>query len=361
MTNPFQSFLQLLARSDESQLELENQFLKAEVQILRAKIPGPVRLTARERQRLLRFGKPLGKDINDLITIVAPRTFARWLQEADKPRQRQPRDKSKGGRPPIADKLRDQVLEMARDSSWGSKRIYGELKKLGFGGQISRSTIVNILREHGIETGPERGDSTWPNFVKVQRSTIVACDFFTKKVWTLTGPKLFYVLFFIGLATRRVYFAGCTTNPDRAWMMERAQELRPIFDSLPEKPRFLIRDRDTKFVTEFDALLEDQGIAIKRTAPRQPTQNAVAERFVGTAKRECLDHLLVFGETQLRFILAQMERHVNEERPHQGLDNGLVSGQVPEPSEVASVEHIVCEERLGGLLRHYHHPKKAAA
>ena len=139
------------------------------------------------------------------------------------------------------------------------------------------------------------------------------------------------------------------------------REARPFFESLPEKPRYLIRDRDTKFVAQFDAALEAQGIEIKRTAPRCPTQNSIAERYVGTAKRECLDNLVIFGEGQLRYVLGEMAHHYNELRPHQGLQNGLLSGVDAAPADVRSAKNVVCEKRLGGLLCHYHHPTSAAA
>ena len=162
MTAMLQSLLvRLLTDGDKCALVERIEYLVAENRMLREQLPKRIILTPRERQRLLRFGKPLGAAIKDLITIVSARTFARWVKEETaqpgKPTAAD-QDKGKGGRPPVAEELRDLVLKMARASSWGSKRIYGELKKLGYGDAIKRSTVVNILRQHGFETGPERGD-----------------------------------------------------------------------------------------------------------------------------------------------------------------------------------------------------------
>jgi len=117
---------------------------------------------------------------------------------------------------------------MARENSWGYSRIHGELKKLGLD-KISRTTVANILREAGMDPAPERSKSTWMEFVKRHADTLFACDFFTKRVWTLTGLRTYYILFFIHIATRRVHFGGFTTNPDRAWMTQQAPGDRRVF------------------------------------------------------------------------------------------------------------------------------------
>jgi len=138
-------------------------------------------------------------------------------------------------------------------------------------------------------------------------------------------------------------------------MIEQAKSVTEHFATLPVRPTHLIRDRDGKFVPEFHAILEDQGIDIKPTAPRQPNQNAYAVRFVLSIKTECLDHLCVFGEAHLQHLLAEYEEYANHERPHQGLGNNLVSGETAQLVETASASKVVCSERLGGFLKHYHH------
>jgi len=351
MKNLWQSFLLLLGAPSESEHAHQSQYLKVENEILRSKLPGRVHVTARERQRLLRFARPLGKAIASVVTIVSPRTFLRWLNAptaSAKPKATGP------GRPKTEDELRELVLKMARENSWGYSRIHGELKKLGLD-KISRTTVANILRQHGIDTAPERGKSTWAEFIKRHADTLFACDFFTKRVWTLTGLKTYYILFFIHIATRRVHFGGFTTNPDRAWMTQQAQETADYFGTLPLKPTHLIRDRDGKFVPEFDAVLQAHGVDVTRTAPQQPNQNAFAERFVLSAKTECLDHFVVFGEGHLRHLIAEYEDYYNHQRPHQSLDNRPLSGDPPPTYETISASKVQSTERLGGLIKNYHH------
>src|SRR5581483_8936074 len=193
----FQSLLLLIARATDRELARQVQYLKAENDILRSKLPRRINVTPKERQRLLKFGKPLGTAIKDLISIVSPRTFLRWLQgeeEATKKGTRPPRP----GRPRTPEEVRELVLKLARENGWGYTRILGELKKLG-ARKICRSTVVNILKEAGLDPGPKRGEGTWDEFLKRHAETLWACDFFSKRVWTAGGFVEMFVLFFIHL------------------------------------------------------------------------------------------------------------------------------------------------------------------
>ena len=127
-----------------------------------------------------------------------------------------------------------------------------------------------------------------------------------------------------------------------------------IFDDETVKPKYLLRDRDSKFVKEFDAILTSEGIAVTPIGVRAPNQNAVAERFVQSVKSECLDHFVVFGASHLRHILSEYLAYYHHHRPHQGLDNRPLGWVEPAVSEADQpVSEVVCHERLGGLLRHY--------
>jgi putative transposase len=301
-----QSFFVLLAAATDRELARLAQYLKAENRILRDKLPERITVTAQERQRLLKYGKPLGKAIRDVITIVSPRTFARWLND-ETPRVKHAK-RSRPGRPRTPDDIRALVLRLARENAWGYTRILGELKKLGIG-KISRSTVIKILKDNGLEPGPRRGEGTWDDFLKRHAATLWSCDFFSKKVWTLSGLVEVFVLFFIQVGSRRVHLAGMTANPDRAWMVQQARNMAMFFDWEPVKPKYLLRDRDSKFVKEFDAILMSEGIEVKPIGVRAPNQNAVAERFVLSARNECLDHFIVFGETHLRHVLSEYLIH----------------------------------------------------
>jgi len=344
------SLLNLLTNSGGDKLRQQVQFLKAQNDILRAKLPKRIKVTSMERQRLLRFGKPLGTAVRDLISIVSARTFSRWL----KPSPAAKSSTAKVGRPRTDEQLTSLVLRLASETSWGYSRILGELKKLGFG-KISRTTVRNILREHGLETGPERGQSTWQKFIRSHAETLRACDFFTKKVWTLLGLKTFCVLISIHIASRRIHLGGFTTNPDASWMGNQAKELSRHFAGLPVKPTHLIRDRDGKFVPQFDAILKEQGVEVMKTAPRTPNMNAHCERAILSIKSEMLDHFWVFSEDHLRYLLSEYLSHYHEERTHQGLDNKLLSEKAAKPAAPESDSTVLCKERLRGLLKHYHH------
>jgi putative transposase len=228
--------------------------LKAENRILRSKLPGRITVTPRERQRLLRYGRPLGSAVKELITIVTPRTFLRWLL-GDKKRKVPVR---KPGRPRTPDDIRALIIRIARESGFGYTRILGELKKLGICG-VSRSTVVKILKEEGLDPGPKRGEGTWDEFIKRHTQTLWACDFFTAKVWTLRGAVDMFVLFAINVGSRRAHIVGMTPNPDRAWVVQQARNLAIQFGEEKIAPRYMIRDLDTKFVREFDMVLEGEG------------------------------------------------------------------------------------------------------
>jgi putative transposase len=127
-----------------------------------------------------------------------------------------------------------------------------------------------------------------------------------------------------------------------------------IFDQEPVKPKYLLRDRDSKFVKDFDAILASEGITVTPIGVRAPNQNAVAERFVQSVRRECLDHFVVFGEAHLRHIMSEYLIYYHQHRPHQGLGNRPLSWTESAAAETdRPVGEVVCQERLGGLLRHY--------
>jgi transposase InsO family protein len=182
------------------------------------------------------------------------------------------------GRPPVDDRIRQLVLRFARENPrWGYPRIAGELLKLGL--RVSPSTVRRILRGNGLGPAPIRSGLSWRQFLRQQAAGMLACDFFTVETLSL---RRFYVLFFIELGNRHVHFAGCTTNPSAAWVMQQARNLS--FTGVFERMRFLIHDRDSKFTTSFDEVFRSEGISVIHTPIRAPQANAYAERFVRTVR-----------------------------------------------------------------------------
>jgi len=327
------------------------EYLKEENRILRDKLPRRLTVTLAGRNRLAKLGAKLGTALKGLITIVTPRTFARWLR-GDKPAANRDPTRAKLGRPPTEAEIRQLVVKIAQETGWGYTRILGELKKLGVP-KISRSTIVNILKANGLDPGPKRAEGTWADFLQRHAQTLWACDFLSKKIWTLGGLVDVFVLFFIHVGSRRVFLSGMTTQPDRAWMVQQARSFSLYCAEQGYTPKYLLRDMDSKFVAEFDAVLGSDSLTIKRVGPRAPNLNAYAERWVQSLKRECLDHFIVFGEEHLRYLVSQYVAHYHQERPHQSLGNRPLSHTSDPPVLPLEAGAVVCEERLGGLLKHY--------
>jgi putative transposase len=316
-------------------------------------LPKKIILMARERQRLIKYGRDLGPALKHLITVVTYRTFLRWLQDEGQTAKSK-QSQRKPGRPRTDDEIRDLILMMGSENGWGYTRILGELRRLGIH-RVSRTTVRNILEEAGLDPGPKRGHATWDEFIERHVKTLWACDFFTKKVWTCKGLVDTYVLFFIHYGTRRVHVTGITANPDAAWVTQQAKNMCLEFDPYPNKPRFLIHDFDTKLGTFFRDVFEDEGLEVLRVGPRKPNQNPVAERFVQSIKTEALDHFVVFGEDHLRYLVSEYVRHYNTHRPHQGLGNNpLPNADGSEPPILAfPTGRVVCDELLGGVIKQY--------
>lgn len=353
-SNSILRLFRVLAGASQSGLRQQVQFLKAENEILRAKIGGPIRVTARERSRLVRLGKPLGPAIRELITIVSPRTFARWIKGTKQPRGGKA---LRRGRPRTATEIRRIVLRIAKETGFGYTRILGELKKLGIR-NVSRSTVVNILRENGLPTGPQRGEATWAEFLKRHAKTLWACDFLTTRVLTPKGLRHAFSLVFIHPSTRRAHVSTSTTNPDAEWFTTTVQRFIESIPAGMARPRILLRDRDGKFRTgagRFDRALVQTGINTVQLPRRSPNLNAYVERLIQSIELECLDHFIVLGTRHLDHLLAEYIDYHNRQRPHSSLNFAAPMRQLPKTRD-GPVRPLAlrCRQRLGGVLKHYH-------
>jgi transposase InsO family protein len=351
---PWQLFLLSLSGWINRHQQQTIEYLITENQVLKEKLGKKrILLNDDQRRRLAVKGKLLGRKLlSEIATIVTPDTILRWHRQlvAEKWDYSDRRTK-KPGRPSVSEEVKQLVLKMARENpTWGYDRIQGALSNLG--SDISDTTVGNILRANGIEPAPDRKrQTTWKTFLKAHWEVLGAIDFTTIDVWTKGGLVTYYLLFVMEIATRRVHFAGCSSGPDELWMKQIARNLTDTFDGFLASKRYVLMDRDGKFCPAFRAILKNEDINPVRLPPRSPNLNAYIERFHRSLKDECLDRMIFFGEKSLRKAINSYLEHFHAERNHQGIGNRLI-----EPGEEIGLRDgdILCQERLGGMLRYYY-------
>ncbi|MBF0386000.1 MAG: helix-turn-helix domain-containing protein [Candidatus Omnitrophica bacterium] len=281
-------FINLFAEITQSNLKKQIQFLRVENQILRSHyVKHKIFLTEREKNKIIRLALPLGSDVKKLISIVHYSTFRNWIQDLNCPRIKQ---KDKRGRPPkITLAIKQLIVHMAKHNKWGYTKILGELKKLGVI-KTAKTTIKNVLKEYGIDPLNYRREDTWDDFLKRTFQTLWACDFFSKSVWTISGRKLYHVLFFINIKTRKVHIAGITNKPDSAWIKESLGQIKPFLENSDGKCA-LVRDRDGKFSQEFDEFFKANNFNVLKIPFRSPNLNPYDESWVATMEPSLLNFI----------------------------------------------------------------------
>jgi len=331
-------------QATHADLARQIEYLRAENRILRKKLGTKLKVTRAERRTLLELGSRVGPALRDLISIVAYDTFRRWVREA-----KSPRPAARAGRPRKPQSLRDLVIKIGSETGWGYTRILGELKKLGIT-DISGSTVASILLEAGLRPRPGGQPGSWDRFIRSHTETLWACDYFSKPVVTLRGIRTCYVLFFMHIHSRRVIACRCTDRADSAWS---AKQVGAFVEEAERQglgtPGIVIHDNDTKLCGGFDGALRGVGWRPKRIRVRAPKLNGYAERWVGSIKRECLDHFVCFGKGHLDHLVTEYLEHYHGERPHLGLGN--VRPMETGPPRLRG--EIGCRQRLGGVLRSY--------
>ena len=354
----FHQILHWIAAATEQDLANYVEYLKAENEMLRSKLGKRVTLTPSERSRLVLLGQKCGAAIRGLITIVTYPTFLRWVRQLEQ-RIVAPTIPKKLGRRRTPDEIRELVLKLARENAWGYTRILGELKKLGVG-NICRTTVLNILREAGLDPGPKHGRGSWSEFIAIHAETLYACDFFSKTVWTFCGPKHMYLLAFLHISSRKVYVSSSTSKPSAAWVSQQAENFVEQLGHAKLVGMMLLRDNDGKFQGGFDEKMKELGVEVKSITPLSPNLNAYTERWIQTIQVECIDHFVVLGERHLEYIVSEFLDFYHHARPHQNKANQpLGSYQPPEENlPVPTLADIECQTRLGGLLKSY--SRKAA-
>jgi transposase InsO family protein len=228
---------------------------------------------------------------------------------------------------------------------WGAERIRGELLKLDI--RVSKRTIQKYMQQGRPKRA--RGQS-WKTFLRNHAAEVWACDFL--QVTDLFFRPLF-AFFIVELKSRKVIHVNVTRSPTDAWVAQQLREATPY----GERPQYLIRDNDSKFGPSFARVATTTGIKVLRTPYRTPRANAVCERFLGSVRRECLDHFFIFHEKQLHRLLNAYVQYFNQARPHQGLGQRIPESLLlssPSPNQSGQVLSLPV---LGGL----HHDYQKAA
>ena len=350
--HPWHLLLMILAGLVNREQQSVIDYLRTENAVLKEKLgTNRILLNDDQRRRLAVKGKILGrKMLEEIATIVTPDTLLRWHRRLVAEKWDYSDRKGSVGRPRVRREIVDLVLRMARDNpTWGYDRIQGALANLGH--RVSDQTVGNILKEHGIEPAPDRKrQTTWRTFIKAHWDCLAAIDFTTVEVWTKGGLVTYYLLFVMEVATRRVHLAACTASLGDPFMRQIARNLTDPFDGFLTGKRYLLMDRDSNFSSAFRSALEEEGVKSVRLPPKSPNLNPHLERFHLSVKSECLSRMIFFGEKMLRRAVREYLDHYHQERNHQSLENRII-----EPGEeVGHTEgEIVCNERLGGILRYY--------
>jgi putative transposase len=297
-------WLGLLCRSTRS-LEVENLFLRRQLALYIERGVRPRQIDVATRVSLVVLSKLF--DWRGALVVVQPATMIRWHRAGWRLLWRM---KSRAGRPPIPQELRELIRRMARENVlWGEERIANELL-LKLGVRISPRTVRKYLPKR--PPGRPRGDLRWSTFLKSHARGILACDFFVAVTATF---RMLYVFVVIEHGTRRLAHVNVTTHPSAAWTL---QQLREVIANA-EDHKYLIHDRDSIFSRHLDDSIQALGLGVLRSPFASPKANAICERVIGTIRRECLDWLIPLSEAHLRSILREWVAHYNGGRPHSAL------------------------------------------
>src|SRR5215510_2690495 len=322
-------------------MALENLALRHQIGVLQRSARKRLKLTSRDRLLWICLSR-LWSDWRSALAIVKPETVIAWHRAGFrlfwtwKVRHGQP------GRPVISREIRALIRQMCRENpGWGAPRIHGELLKLGI--DIGESTVSKYMVR--CRKPPSQ---TWRTFLENHLSQIVSVDFFT--VPTLRFQVL-YVFLVLAHDRRRILHFNVSRHPTAEWAGQQLRETFPFDHVL----RYLLRDRDRIFGWDFRERVRDMDIEEVLSTPRSPWQRAYVERVIGSIRRECLDHLIVFNEASLRRALRSYFGYYHKSRTHLSLDKDS-----PEPRPIQPIEmgRVVAVPQVGGL--HHRYERRAA-
>ena len=324
LASPFKSKIRLAA---------ENAALRHQLIVLRRKLRGRVQLANSDRWFFVQLYRWF-PSILKVLTIIRPETLVRWHRAGFRSYWRW-KSRSLGGRPQIDADLRALIRRMSIENPlWGAPRIHGELLKLGF--EVAQSSVAKYMVKR---RGPPSQE--WRTFLCNHAPDIAAMDLF---VVPTIGFSLLYAFVIVRLDRRDLVWINVTTNPTSDWIARQMTEAFPWDDA----PKYLIRDRDRIYGAVVTRRLRAMGIRDKPTAPASPWQNGFAERLIGSIRRECLDHIIVFGEAHLRRTLRSYACYYNDIRTHRSLDKDAPVSRPVQRTGIISSHPI-----LGGLHHHY--------
>jgi transposase InsO family protein len=326
----------LLLRSrlrSRARLEAENLVLRRQVLILSRKSPSRARLGNLDRLVLVWLYQAFPSILN-AIAVVKPETVIRWHRHGFRAYWHW-KSRRRGGRPKIDREIRSLIRLMSHENPlWGAPRIHGELLMLGI--EVAQSTVAKYMGRAGRPTS-----QGWTTFLRNHAAGIASIDLFVVRTISF---KLLYGLVILGHLRRRLIRVSVTTNPTAEWIAGQVTEAFPW----DEAPRHLLRDRDGSFGPAYTRRIRAMGIRDHPTAPCSPWQNGHVERMIGSIRRECLDHLVVFGEADLRRVLKSYASYYNSVRTHLSLHKNA-----PLFRRRQTVGKIVSMPILGGLHHQY--------
>lgn len=321
-------------------LALECAALRQQLVVFKRKQPRP-KLELADRL-FWRFLRHIDSGWADLLIVVKPETVVSWHRAGFRLLWRW-RSRGSAGRPALSAEVRLLIGRMKRENlRWGAPRIHGELLQLGF--EVSEASVSRYLRRLKPQGKPDKAKQ-WLTFLHNHREVIAAFDFFT--VPTLSFRTL-YCFFVIEHGRRRILAFNCTAHPTADWIV---QQLRQAFPD-PCPYRYVVFDRDAKFGKDVVQFLRSTGLRLLRSSIQCPWQNGTTERWVQSARRDVMDHLIPINEQHLRRLAREYVAYYHEDRTHIGLKKSTPNNR---PVETRSDDacQVQSDPRLGGLHHRY--------
>src|ERR1700674_3461642 len=329
------SIVSMLARRFRSRavVELEHLALRHQLHVLRRQRPGRLRLFTFDRLFWVLLYQLWPRCLETMV-LVKPATVIQWHRQGFRLFWRW---RSRSGRPSVQREVRKLIRQMSiANPLWGAPRIHGELLKLAI--EISQATVAKyMVRRRGAPS------PTWRTFLRNHAEGTAAIDMF---VVASASFRLLCVTIILAHERRRIIHTAVTEHPTAAWLSRQVTEAFP-WDTAP---RYLLRDRDASYGQHFRRRVAAMEMTEVITAPRSPWQNAYVERVIGSIRRECLDHIVIFNERHLRRVLSSYVDYYQRTRTHLSLDKDCPDSR---PMQHRSVGRVVAIPRVGGLHHRY--------